>query len=438
MKDKEFAGQTFCSIRPERVKKYYIRYGKFKIEESYYTAEEANVDLAKLNASLRMLKRVLKHLDAVNYSQPLNENDYDRVCDEKVKLWDKADEFLCYVPTKAAKEFTDLSPRQQSNVTVGQAITLFIKMREGQEPIKSKEMSRYTIWITSAIGRMKPRNVKPDHIKTALQKLQNERNWSPQTRNLARASLSCVWTFIVQTLEADTRNTPSLVKKKPVPKNHTKPYTDEEVKKVIEIAYQLDRDSIKIKANCFKQNGPIVELFSLTGIRNQFLAGLRWEDIDFDHKQPNIYKFMKGVWRRIPLRRRAVTILKNLKKKSTSEWVFPSPVKGGEHGYANRWDERFKALLKKSDEVRYLEKPIHGFRSYVACELALAGMSALIIANFLGVTPRIAQGYIDEAGIQLADMAVAFLDGDTDEVPQIGGNQAPPSATQSPDHQHVH
>ena len=408
-----FADLKYCRIKKDRKSKYCVRYRPFGIEKYFSSKVEAIEFQTQLVLSLNMLDRVLPMLTATDFTGRLSKADYDIILSQEENLLPDIANKIAFVP----KEFADvkdlLSGPNAKNVTVAEAVTLYCRMKEEQgKPISSSLMFRFTCWKTSLIGQMRPSEVKPDMIAIALKRLKEENNWAPATRNRAKQQLSSVWTFIVETLEADDKYTPRYVRDLDVDENHTEPYTKEEVAIAIKIARDADAEAVSVQANTFRLLGPIVELYSLTGIRNKFLAALRWDEVHIT-SHPYISKEMKSnKYRRVPLRPRAVEILQELyETRSSDTWVFPSPFDA--NTYAVRWDRRFKTKLKEAadrGEIRYLDKPIHAFRSYIATQLAELGMSAIIIADWIGVTERVAQGYIKRTH-RLSDIAIEALDG---------------------------
>ena len=99
----------------------------------------------------------------------------------------------------------------------------------------------------------------------------------------------------------------------------------------------------------------------------------------------------------VPVIPHAVEVIKQqmeLHEVRTSGYLFP--YKGG---YSTGWYNRFKDVLIQND-LKISPKPFHSFRSYAATQYARVGFSIKQIALALGVTDRIAEGYIDRTFIE--------------------------------------
>jgi len=101
----------------------------------------------------------------------------------------------------------------------------------------------------------------------------------------------------------------------------------------------------------------------------------------------------------------AAGILQKLGVKNGREgYVFISPM--DHRTYSKRWYPRFKRILEENNakkgsiKVRITAKPVHSFRAYVATRLAEAGASSNDIADQIGVTLVVAEGYRNRTGKQ--------------------------------------
>lgn len=76
---------------------------------------------------------------------------------------------------------------------------------------------------------------------------------------------------------------------------------------------------------CSERLKPIVLCAFTTGMRRSEIAGLRWENIDFDTGYIHLEKTKTNEPRSIPINKLLFDDLKRLKKESKSDYVFPRP-----------------------------------------------------------------------------------------------------------------
>ena len=95
-----------------------------------------------------------------------------------------------------------------------------------------------------------------------------------------------------------------------------------------------------------------------TGMRRGEILGLKWKDLNFHTGELKIVRqvTVKGVSvpktkssiRTLLLPPDMLELLRNLKKTSTSEWIFPSPVKEGEPRHPSAVTKRFRIMLERA------------------------------------------------------------------------------------------
>lgn len=200
----------------------------------------------------------------------------------------------------------------------------------------------------------------------------------------------------------------------------------------------LTQSNLANRKNTFSQLGTLIRLFAETGIRNKFLARLRWDEIGhWDDKEKTFTQFdfgknenvipmdlvvrkvMKGRKvkrnkKNIPLTDHATKLLMAHSWDNESQWVFPSPKTYlGDKPTAN-WEKRLTVAINwwnekhPTKEIMHSPMPCHSFRAYCATSLAGAGAPINIIALVLGVTIETATRYVKESGNE-RDIARDFM-----------------------------
>ena len=193
------------------------------------------------------------------------------------------------------------------------------------------------------------------------------------------------------------------------------------------------------RKNTFSQLGTLIRLYAETGIRNKFMAKLRWDEIGHWDDSKEIFtpfdfganenvipidlvvrKVMKGRKikrnkKNIPLTEHAIKILLEHSWDNNSQWVFPSPkTYRGDVPIGKAWSKRLKQAIiwwneKHADkQIDFSPMPCHSFRAYCATSLAGAGAPINIIALVLAVTIETATRYVKESGNE-RDIARDFL-----------------------------
>jgi integrase len=125
-----------------------------------------------------------------------------------------------------------------------------------------------------------------------------------------------------------------------------------------------------------------VRLLLLTGARRGELLAARWADIDLETGvwiKPGATT-KQGTLHRVPLSSAACQLLAAMKEQAATEWLFPTPRRGGHRtDIDDAWNELQKAA--GIPDVR-----THDLRHTYASVLASAGLSLPIIGRLLGHT----------------------------------------------------
>lgn len=123
---------------------------------------------------------------------------------------------------------------------------------------------------------------------------------------------------------------------------------------------------------------PLVVTAMLTGARAGELRRLIWRDVDLDDGRARLWKTKNGGRRSVPVRGRALDLLKALGEgKSPDAPVFVDRHGRGPFEYAESWT-RARALARVTD-VRF-----HDLRHLAASELAMAGATLRELQEVLG------------------------------------------------------
>ena len=232
------------------------------------------------------------------------------------------------------------------------------------------------------------------------------------------SALSSVFTYLVNDLEIIEGHPIRKIDSLTEIKNHTPAYTCQDVKLIKKICKDADKRARMNNEPTFDMMLPLVTLFSETGIRKTFLEQLRWDEIEnLNGDDPVIHKLMKGqkeVF--VALTPLAVKTLKELHAdaqfREPTPWVFPSPM--NRQVPVSGWHRRFRRLTDAHNasecEVKITDtpKPVHSFRAHVATRMAEKGASTNVIADQLGTTLVVAEGYRNRSAKQ-RDNARKFL-----------------------------
>lgn len=384
--------ERYYSLCSGRSKAHRIRYRPFGIEEYFHSRTEALAFRDRLVPQLEKLKALLPQLDASDYSTRLTALDYETVRNTIPDLLAPIDRRIAYIGGVSVDELDEDEARRSKSCTLRQLIQLYLEYRELEQmkPVGPGEIRRYQHWQECAISQTQCAHITKSMLLRERKKLMDS-GLSDATVNRYMTCLSSAWTYLVNELELVDAHLPRKISKRREAANHTPAYTDDEVAQIIDLCYAADVEARTNRQATFMHLGPLIELFSETGIRHQFLSSLRWEHVeDLCSDDPRICREMKGGKEVVvPLSARAVVVLQRQWEHSESDYVFPSPA--GER-HSRRWYARFKRLLDDNG-IRDTGKPVHSFRAYVATRLGEAGAGSNQIADMLGVTLKVAEGY---------------------------------------------
>ena len=386
----------------------------WKIRERFKRFEDARNLSEKLQANLTSLKSLFKtvEMDGGKFnSLPYTHDDIRRVETARIKIHPLIEDALI-----GDGENLDAT-LSVKNPTVAEMIKGYATWLDTEKAIKKRRLLlplkrdkqgklplRFQFWIDNPLGKVRASKVKVSMLQNELNELGP---MSKSTYNHYVHSLSAAWTramdhedcqiasHLPQKLDtldlSDTVNTPS--------------YSVDQMKEIVELMYAEDRrisdnNAMEVRwgPEGFCHLGPLVEVAAYTGIRESFLQSLHLDEILYKGGKMYITKAMKGgKVVPVPVIPHAVEVIKRqmeLHEVRTSGYLFP--FKGG---YSTGWYNRFKDVLVQND-LKISPKPFHSFRSFAATQYAKAGFSIKQIGLALGVTDRVAEGYIDRTFIQ--------------------------------------
>lgn len=134
-----------------------------------------------------------------------------------------------------------------------------------------------------------------------------------------------------------------------------------------------------------------------TGMRLEDCAGLRWSDLDMEHKQLRVKTQKRGVWVEMAIAPELYTALVEAKKTATGDYVNVRNAKSGNLG------DRFGAILDKCGIVRNakdekgrltIKKSFHSLRHTHASAYYAEGASMSDVARRIGDTEKTAEKYV--------------------------------------------
>lgn len=117
----------------------------------------------------------------------------------------------------------------------------------------------------------------------------------------------------------------------------------------------------------------------MTGARRSNLLAMRWDEVDWQSRQWRIPDTKNGEPVTVPLVGRAMSLLENRRKKTNTEWVFPSAE--SQSGHLTDPKRVWERVRKQSGlaDVR-----IHDIRRTMGSYQAITGSSLQIIGKSLG------------------------------------------------------
>ena len=167
---------------------------------------------------------------------------------------------------------------------------------------------------------------------------------------------------------------------------------------------------------CSKRYYPIAATLVFTGVRKGELLQIRWDDIDFKRNMIKIRadsSLKNANSREIPINSQLLPILKSLKQKSKSEWVFVGP---DGKSRMTTFDNSHRATRKKAGMPNLT---IHNFRHTFASLALQSGSDIGAVSKLLGhssirvtmeiyhhLNPDHARNVIDNLPIKLSGIKV--------------------------------
>ncbi|MBQ7406611.1 MAG: site-specific integrase [Clostridia bacterium] len=185
-----------------------------------------------------------------------------------------------------------------------------------------------------------------------------------------------------------------------------------------------------------------------TGMRRGEIMGLQWQDLDFNTGMLEIKRqayYLNGKMatsepktktsiRTIKLAEAVLNVLKKLKEKTDSRWMFPSPVKEGEPRNPTAVYHRFQLILERSHckKVRF-----HDLRHTFATMALENGMDIKTLSAMIGhisaETTLNIYSHITDTMQQQAAVRIDREIGGTDaQMPEFTQSVEPPKASEQP------
>lgn len=187
------------------------------------------------------------------------------------------------------------------------------------------------------------------------------------TLNHYIAALSALYTYAVKELQWIDKNPVANIKKFPQPKGVVRYLSNEEREALFENAKRSENQYLY----------PIILLALTTGARKNEILTLEWKDVDLDKSQATLEDTKNGERRTLPLYGKICDILKDMKEKTQSKYLFPNRKGNVPINLDKSW---YKALNQSNIEnFRF-----HDLRHTCASYLAMNGASASEIADVLG------------------------------------------------------
>ena len=145
--------------------------------------------------------------------------------------------------------------------------------------------------------------------------------------------------------------------------------------------YIKPEDEKKLIEACkenFSYLKPIIHTLLLTGCRKSEVLKMKWESVDLKKQVFTLYDTKNGNSRKIPMSSKLLEIFKEIKSKSTSEYVFINPkTKRPYYDIQNA----LKKVCNKA-EITYINP--HGLRHTAATRMVASGSDLVVVSNILG------------------------------------------------------
>jgi len=294
---------------------------------------------------------------------------------------------------KSIDEYDGAKLTEQSRMTLGEWLDTWLV--ECAEPtVRPTTMKGYRHHVKDNIqpylGQKQIRRVTSADIQSLYHKLQKE--GAADGGPLAGTTVRRIHNVLHQAL--DVAVTRHLIVKNPS-NDVTLPKKENTVKTILSDE-QLDRFMDAIKTDEYWHDFFYVEI--TTGLRRGELCGLMWADFDEKKGTLSIRRTLHtkegggyyvgdtktGKGRRvIKLPPSAVQLLKERKKKSISQWIFPNPIRPEDPIMPNSGYNRMKKLMADAGlpDMRF-----HDLRHTFATHALTSGVDAKTLSGILGHT----------------------------------------------------
>ncbi|MEJ8821448.1 site-specific integrase [Variovorax humicola] len=278
-------------------------------------------------------------------------------------------------------------PMRAGDITVSKLVGLYMAHYDGRDSTRLQRLS----WWIARIGSTALQDVTDDHIHAALEDLAQQpatyyagldaagqpiykakrKAIAPATINRYSASIAAVLTWSIKKRIAPKGfiHPCRSVERRAENNEKTRFLSLEERQRVMEAC----------KASPWPRLYLLVLMALTTGARKGELTGLRWRDIDHEHRVAYVGRSKNGDPKTLPLVDGVMDLLKSYGRDARPEGlVFASTrIPSQRYGFEERWKEALKAA--KVRNFRF-----HDLRHTCASMLAQNGATLLEIGDLLG------------------------------------------------------
>lgn len=234
-----------------------------------------------------------------------------------------------------------------------------------------EEQKRQLDWLASDLGDHLLSNLTSAHITSSrsrlLKKVVRGEALQPSTVNRYMATLSHALSVGIREFCWLDDNPMRRIKKLKEPDGRERYLSDEERKKLLQVAQQQGDEALYL----------LIVMAISTGARKNELLSLKWSAVDFERRQMTFYKTKNGERRTVHLGSPAFELLQAWHGKAKKKHVFPART-------ADKpmlVDKPFQALVKS---VGLEDFRFHDLRHSCASYLAMNGATHTEIAAVLG------------------------------------------------------
>jgi integrase len=168
------------------------------------------------------------------------------------------------------------------------------------------------------------------------------------------------------------------------PKLKRELFTSQDLEKLCKAAIDKTEDGKPVTKNGL-QFCDYVRLLAYSGAREQEALALRWNCVDFDREQLSIgasgdTKNQTG--RTVDFNPRLKAHLEAMKeRRAPTQWLFPSPQRGGKDIHAQSFRESLKLVRKQANME---DKAFHDLRHHFISYCVMSGIDFMTIAEWVG------------------------------------------------------